>query len=101
MAGNPWNGDRASVGNGSGRRLGCERAHGHARAMGGDDGSRAEIVGLPLEGSVHRASVAVTVAKPRRNVVCTSLEQIAGAAGHALQACDKRWQRWSSTEAKM
>ena len=29
--------------------MGWERAHGHARAVGGAHGSRAEIVGLPLE----------------------------------------------------
>ena len=64
VAGNPWNGDRASVGNGSGRRLGCERAHGHARAMGGDDGWRAEILGLGLEGPVDPGPE--VPAKPRK-----------------------------------
>ena len=48
-AGDLWNGGRTSVGSGSERRTGCERAHGHTRAVGGAHGSRAEIVGLPLE----------------------------------------------------
>ena len=32
-----------------GRRPGWELAHGHAWAVGGEDGSRAEILGVPLE----------------------------------------------------
>ena len=67
VAGNPWMWERGWVVNASCGSLGWERAHGHARAVGGDDGWRAEILGLGLEGSVHRASAAVTVAKPRRN----------------------------------
>ena len=45
-------GERTMVGNGSGRRPGWELAHGHAVAVGGVPGSRAEILGVRLEGAV-------------------------------------------------
>ena len=56
--------ERTMIGNGSGRRPGWELAHGHARAVGGAHGWRAEIVGLGLEGPVDPGPE--VPAKPRK-----------------------------------
>ena len=64
VAGNPWMRERGCVLNASCGSLGWERAHGHARAVGGAHGWRAEIVGLPLEGPVDPGPE--VPAKPRK-----------------------------------
>ena len=52
VAGNPWKRERGWVVNASCGSLGWNSARGHTRAVGGDDGWRAGILGLSLEGTV-------------------------------------------------